>query len=1271
MLRGTRVGNAYVSVTADGDGINEDIVDAVDEAGPGVKKKGEEHGEGYGDNFSKGFFNRIRSKMGAGSSQWDKYWDKVDRRAGEGGEDAGKSFVNRMSDKVKDLGDKVGAELGDRMASNPEQVRRGIDRAFDDDFADRLGDRVGQRFMSSLSEEIDREGSKLGALVDRVLNNAVSGNRGRRGGISEAIGRMFGKGSRNNALNLLGSAMGNVARLTEGASRFAGSFAKSIFSAFKNASSLSDVFASLGKSASGAGGGIAGSIAAFAASAPLIVAMVAVLGATVSAFASVASAITAIAVAMAATITSALTGMAIVGGGALAALGIAAGLAAVAFTSMTDKQRAAAAETFEPIHAMAAGLGQIMITKMIPAFEKWSRNLQVALALVKPLAEVMGGAFARAGTILTQSLSGPGIRNLIDALGSTLPNIVKNMSSALGDFLNGVAGSLAAVMPSVERFSSYLANVARDFSKWANSGKGQNSIKDFVDRAVESLKSLWGAVKEVSGFISDVLFNPKSQEAGNTIFDGIKNSFERFRKAVEKHTKNGDLEQWFKDAIKFGKDLRDVVSKLKDTFKILDDSGVLAAVGKGLQGIADTIEIINPILKPLIKALGVGLPAAIGVVTSPLGIMKIGFDNLGYAISFVVDKAEAAIGALQRLKDMGPSGILSSVGGKIADVGRNLVPPNLINPRGFSGGSVLSNTVSPRVVKKASDELDDMFRRRNRGINDTIDDLVASGTATLAATSESAGGHKAEPSDSSGSKSGSKSKGEKEAKKKWKNPYIALANSYLAWAATMADEIDKSIKDARETVAASIKEGERSLATLITETGKSLVAGVMEAAKSTDSAGIAAAFTAMIESASASAAAAVSQAEGNAQNVIESAKATRDQLVASAEAAVQSAAQALKSASGPKEAKKALATLRAAEADLVTARMRGERLVQDAMAAGEQMITNAMASREQIKAATDILDWHKIVNMDRVHNLINGIMDTNSTMADYAEARKIVGEQLAAANQKLVDALALRDNYRTSVADSIRSFGSLLTAEAKTLDGVAQALTSGDITDNLRDRLEKIKKFQSNLRVLLAQGLSDAAYKQLVDAGVEGGSAYAQALVDGGQGSISEVNHLTEEIGKAADGLGDAAASHLYQAGVDAAQGLVDGLLSLSAELDSAAAALGAAIADAIKRSLGIASPSKVLRAMMGPVGDGTVLGLDDQHVKVSAAAARLSSQIAVSPEVAAYAAQQAVSRTAVTDDSVSGNDPKFLWTGDIVTPTEDPHAVATEVLDELTGRLT
>ena len=63
MRRGTRVGQAYVAVSADGSGINKDIVDGLDDSHDDIGKSGDRAGEEYGDHFDEGFRSRLKGKM--------------------------------------------------------------------------------------------------------------------------------------------------------------------------------------------------------------------------------------------------------------------------------------------------------------------------------------------------------------------------------------------------------------------------------------------------------------------------------------------------------------------------------------------------------------------------------------------------------------------------------------------------------------------------------------------------------------------------------------------------------------------------------------------------------------------------------------------------------------------------------------------------------------------------------------------------------------------------------------------------------------------------------------------------------------------------------------------------------------------------------------------------------------------------------------------------------------------------------------------------------
>jgi phage-related protein len=182
-------------------------------------------------------------------------------------------------------------------------------------------------------------------------------------------------------------------------------------------------------------------------------------------------------------------------------------------------------------------------------------------------------------------------------------------------------------------------------------------------------------------------------------------------------------------------------------------------------------------------------------------------------------------------------------------------------------------------------------------------------------------------------------------------------------------------------------------------------------------------------------------------------------------------------------------------------------------------------------------------------------------LAKIAAAREDLATRLKDAQSKLADAMKIRDDYAASVRQATVDFANLTRAQAQ--EGAA--LTSQDVITNLRQKLAAINDFRNNIRALQAEGLSNDALKQLVDAGVEAGGATAAALVQGGQAAVSEVNNLTASISSAADDLGTTTAQQFFGAGVAQAQGLVNGLQAQSAQLESQAAQIAQAMVNAIK----------------------------------------------------------------------------------------------------------
>jgi hypothetical protein len=1374
--RGTRVGAAHVAVTADGSGINEEIVDSVDDAAPGVEKAGKKAGKNYGKSMGKEleaaldrFSERISQEFGRRmEEQSDRFGERLEksmkRSAKRIGDHLSKSLSVSLRDAMDDTLEQFGRMLdtmesrtpavsgngsgsgggggsrgGTSMFPGPDpndrfwQMTLRMNRQFDERMeksraalvAKSLAQSEGmeksraafvakflaerermyvrsasvverteaalvksqQRLYDSLSAEhqknqalrekmeqanaaiaakfvlarermhdksnqtvlasdaklvqeqeklfasLAREAEKRDAAMWKVRNDSAKAHykyladlekgaideRGNRvkvqgdqgGGLGDMVGGLFGAGSRNNALNLLGKSIGNIVNLTEKGTKFAQGFANGFTQAAEGAGLVQKVMS--GFKGGGAASGISAAFARIAASGPAAAGALLAVLVVMSAMVSVAGALLGILTAMAAAITGALVSAAIVAGGAFTALAVAGGLLTAAFMSMTDAQRTLLSDAFEPLHQEMIGLGQLMITEMIPYFDTWSTNLQHALLLLIPLATQMGAAFGQAGDIVTASLSGPGFQRLSESLGTWLPSIILKLSNAFGEFLNGVAGSFAAVMPFVDRFAGYLERVATRWSEFTNSDQGQNSITAFVDRGLQSLESLWNFVREFSGFIFDVLFDPASQRAGQTIFDGLADAFAGFRESIS----SGDLERWFNDAIEFGRDMWSMMQALGGVLESLYQAGVLEAVGDGISTIAVAIEAVNLWLGPFMDGIGTTLPAVMKVALGPLQAISEAILEIGNSTQWVANLFSKIPGA----PDM--KGVMSGSG------------PSKWSGNTTNGFESMFNGLTSGVTNY----------KPPSGAQGQIDWLTNLGKGALDQTSEDRGGYKSND---------------------WVNPYTAWAQSLIDNGPSEIAKVKVAMRKANRAFAQAIREVNLEALETLRSVNEDAVKVIREAAQADSASSVQAALASLVESMVSQTTSSVEQMLSSARASAASLRNTADSTVQAAQSALNSAASSLASATTPEAAAKALADVYRAQAALDEAEKAADRMDAKADRLVARARKRAARMRKRVARAEAIIAAQEVVSASNVASLVGGLGAANATLADYAEARAQVAEKLAAANQKLAEAIQIRDDFRNQITESIKSFGALTTAQAKVVDGVEQALTSLDITSNLEDRLAKIRKFQENLRVLLAMGLSDSAYKQIVSAGVEQGGAFAEALVQGGQGAVGQTNGLVSQIDAVADQLGLDASNRLYQAGVDAAQGLVDGLESLSAELDSAATRLGEAIAAAIARALGIHSPSKVLSDMMEDVGDGAVVGLDNQGPKVGAAARRFSDNIAVSPEVAAWATQQGQAATV----SGNGDDPKYDIDLTVITPTEDPVAVAHEAINELTGRL-
>jgi hypothetical protein len=140
----------------------------------------------------------------------------------------------------------------------------------------------------------------------------------------------------------------------------------------------------------------------------------------------------------------------------------------------------------------------------------------------------------------------------------------------------------------------------------------------------------------------------------------------------------------------------------------------------------------------------------------------------------------------------------------------------------------------------------------------------------------------------------------------------------------------------------------------------------------------------------------------------------------------------------------------------------------------------------------------------------------------------------------------------------------------------------------LTESRDKGSAFAQALKDLKKAGLDKGLIEEIAQAGTEGGGLETAGALLGASGSeIQSINSLRADIVKSAGSAGATAADAMYGAGIKAAEGLVKGLQSQQDAIERQMMRIAKSMETAIKKALGIKSPSKV----MEEVGDYTAEG--------------------------------------------------------------------------------
>lgn len=266
-------------------------------------------------------------------------------------------------------------------------------------------------------------------------------------------------------------------------------------------------------------------------------------------------------------------------------------------------------------------------------------------------------------------------------------------------------------------------------------------------------------------------------------------------------------------------------------------------------------------------------------------------------------------------------------------------------------------------------------------------------------------------------------------------------------------------------------------------------------------------------------------------------------------------------------------------------------------------------SSKQVRAAS-----YKLV--DIVRDSLSGSRRTkalktinrNAGWLDWLALREEkVTARLKTANKKLADLIKDRDKLAADVKKGVLDSANITSIAGDGAVGADTILTS------LQDKLARAKQWTADLAQMVKKGVRGDLIAQIAQAGVEQGSGAAAALAGADKNTIRQINSTQAQLVAAAGKAGSVAGNAMYGAGIQAARGLVDGLASEQKTLEKGMIRVAKSMQSAIKKALGIRSPSTVMAEQVGKfIPPGVAEGMQRTAPQLDAAMRSL-----VRPELA------------------------------------------------------
>lgn len=221
----------------------------------------------------------------------------------------------------------------------------------------------------------------------------------------------------------------------------------------------------------------------------------------------------------------------------------------------------------------------------------------------------------------------------------------------------------------------------------------------------------------------------------------------------------------------------------------------------------------------------------------------------------------------------------------------------------------------------------------------------------------------------------------------------------------------------------------------------------------------------------------------------------------------------------------------------------------------------------------------------------------------YASAEKL-DAQIAAATSKAQELQAISDAVSSTLAGEQSLGGSL---GQKDEWGYDKPVTAASLVADAQAKAASIKAFAGKLNKLRQMGLTGPILQEIAQLGSTQGGQVADALIAGGTGSVNQLKSAYTEIETWSNKAGQYVTEGFYNGGLQAANGLVAGLQSQQKAIEAQITTIAIGMERALKRALGIASPSKVTTKIGEQTAEGVMVGQRNKLAAIRASASAMA----------------------------------------------------------------